>query len=82
LVCTSAQASHHGQPVHRALVRRLRSSGVRGATVLRGMWGFHGETAPHGVVTSETVPALAAITDHEHCSTLQLRPAPLAEYVS
>lgn len=39
---------HNGQPVHRALVRRLRQSGARGATTLRGMWGFHGTRAPHG----------------------------------
>jgi PII-like signaling protein len=123
MVYTSEQALHHGQPVHQALVRRLRSSGARGATVLRGMWGFHGAAAPHGdrllqlgrrvpvvtiivdtpdriatsfdivneltathgEVTSETVPALAAITDQEHRGALQLRAAhaaPLAGYVS
>jgi PII-like signaling protein len=120
MVFTSEQALHHGQPVHRALVRRLRSSGAGGATVLRGTWGFHGGAAPHGdrllqlgrrvpvvtiivdtpdriatsfdivneltathgVVTSETVPALAAITDQGHRGALQLRSAPLAEYVS
>ncbi|MGH3904470.1 MAG: DUF190 domain-containing protein [Pseudonocardiaceae bacterium] len=104
MVYTSERTLHQGQPVHRAIVRRLRESGARGATVLRGIWGFHGTRAPHGdrllqlgrsvpvvtviidapdriatsfdivdkltaehgVVSSETVPALAAITEEEH----------------
>jgi PII-like signaling protein len=48
MVHTSERALHDGEPVHRALVRRLRESGARGATALRGMWGFQGEAAPHG----------------------------------
>ncbi|MFN2478396.1 MAG: DUF190 domain-containing protein [Pseudonocardiaceae bacterium] len=110
MVYTSERALHDGQPVHRALVRRLRESGARGATALRGMWGFHGEgvphgdrllqlgrrvpvvtiiidapdriaasfaiidelTAEHGVVTSEMVPALTAITDDEQRGSLSL----------
>jgi PII-like signaling protein len=48
MVYTSEAALHEGQPVHRALVRRLRIAGVSGATTLRGMWGFHGDHAPHG----------------------------------
>jgi PII-like signaling protein len=48
MVYTSEAALHDGQPVHRALVRRLRVAGVSGATTLRGMWGFHGDHAPHG----------------------------------
>jgi PII-like signaling protein len=48
MVYTSERALHHGEPVHRALVRRLRQSGARGATVLRGIWGFHGQQPPHG----------------------------------
>ena len=48
MVYTSEAALHEGQPVHRALVRRLRVAGVSGATTLRGMWGFHGDHAPHG----------------------------------
>jgi PII-like signaling protein len=44
------EATHHdGVPIHRALVRRLRESHhVSGATALRGIWGFHGDHAPHG----------------------------------
>jgi PII-like signaling protein len=44
-------SEHHlvaGEPVHRAIVRRLRAGDSRGVTVLRGAWGFHGEHAPHG----------------------------------
>lgn len=48
MVYTSEAALHDGQPVHRALVRRLRVAGVSGATTFRGMWGFHGDHAPHG----------------------------------
>ena len=45
---TSEAARHDGQPLHRAVVRRLRSIGVSGATSQRGIWGFHGDHAPHG----------------------------------
>ncbi|OBK13326.1 DUF190 domain-containing protein [Mycobacterium asiaticum] len=41
----------HGesQPIHRAVVHRLmQSETARGATVLRGIWGFHGDHEPHG----------------------------------
>ncbi|MBA2324790.1 MAG: DUF190 domain-containing protein [Pseudonocardiales bacterium] len=48
MIYTSERALHAGEPVHRALVRRLRASDARGATVLRGIWGFHGEQPPHG----------------------------------
>jgi PII-like signaling protein len=47
-VYTSEAARHDGQPVHRAIISRLRSAGVGGATSHRGTWGFHGEHAPHG----------------------------------
>ena len=48
MVYTSEAALHGGQPVHRTIVRRLRSAGIAGATTQRGMWGFHGDHAPHG----------------------------------
>jgi PII-like signaling protein len=48
MVYTSERALHDGEPVHRALVRRLRASEARGATVLRGIWGFHDGRPPHG----------------------------------
>jgi PII-like signaling protein len=33
---------------HVELVRRLRATGARGVTCVRGIWGFHGDHAPHG----------------------------------
>jgi PII-like signaling protein len=47
-VYTSEAALHDGQPVHRAIIRRLRSAGLRSATSVRGIWGFHADHAPHG----------------------------------
>jgi PII-like signaling protein len=34
--------------VHHELIRRLRDAGAMGATSLRGIWGYHGDHAPHG----------------------------------
>jgi PII-like signaling protein len=48
MVYTSEAALHDGQPIHRAVVRRLRAAGLSGATTTRGMWGFHGDHPPHG----------------------------------
>jgi len=49
MVYTSEAQRHEGQPIHRALIRRLRQSNhARGATALRGTWGFHGNHLPHG----------------------------------
>jgi PII-like signaling protein len=48
MVYGSEQARHDGQPVHHELVRRLRDARASGATTLRGVWGFHGDHAPHG----------------------------------
>ena len=46
----TSEADRHGRaPIHRALVRRLFESGAAtGATVLRGIWGYHGDREPHG----------------------------------
>jgi PII-like signaling protein len=101
MVFSSEQAKVDGSAQHMALIRRLRESGARGVTTLRGVWGFHGDHAPHGdrllqlrrhvpvvtvvvdtpeaiersfavvdevtrergLVTSEMVPALAALPD-------------------
>jgi len=48
MIHASESARCDGHPLHRALVRRLRAAGVSGATTLRGVWGFHGDHAPHG----------------------------------
>jgi len=52
--------------VHRAIVRRLRSAGIAGATTQRGMWGFHGDHAPHGdrlLQLGRHVPAVTVVID-------------------
>lgn len=110
MIYTSEHATHQGEPVHQALVRRLRQTGASGATVLRGIWGFRGDQQPHGdrflqlgrrvpvvtividtpaqiersfevvdelttrhgVVTSELVPALRVVTEHERRGGLRL----------
>lgn len=48
-VRTAEDTRHDGQPVHRALIRRLRESGLSsGATALRGIWGYRDGQRPHG----------------------------------
>ena len=51
---------------HLQLVRRLREGGARGATAVRGVWGFHGDHAPHGdrlLQLHRRVPAVTVIVD-------------------
>ena len=48
MVYTSNSATQAGASLHLAIVRRLREAGAAGATCLRGIWGFHGDHAPHG----------------------------------
>jgi PII-like signaling protein len=51
---------------HDELVRRLRSAGAAGATVLRGVWGYHGGHAPHGdhlLQLRRRVPVLTIVVD-------------------
>jgi PII-like signaling protein len=48
-VHTSGATGRDGVPIHRALVSRLLNSGTaHGATVLRGVLGFHGDHKPYG----------------------------------
>jgi PII-like signaling protein len=52
--------------VHRTIVRRLRGAGIAGATTQRGMWGFHGDHAPHGdrlLQLGRHVPAVTVVID-------------------
>ena len=45
---------------------RLRTAGVGGATSLRGIWGFHGDHAPHGdhfLRQGHHVPAVTIVVD-------------------
>jgi PII-like signaling protein len=66
MVYTSEAGLHDGQPVHRAIVRRLRAAGLSGATTQRGIWGFHGDHAPHGdrlLQFGRHVPAVTIVID-------------------
>ncbi len=65
-VYTSATALHDGQPVHRAIMRRLRAAGIAGATTQLGVWGFHGRRPPHGdrlLQLGRHVPAVTVAID-------------------
>jgi PII-like signaling protein len=67
MVQTSESTLHDGVPIHRALIRRLRQSrSANGATVLRGIWGFHGDHAPNGdelIQFGRQVPVTTVIVD-------------------
>ena len=66
MVYTSEAALHEGQPVHRAIVRRLHAAGIAGATTQRGMWGFHGDERPHGdrlLQLGRHVPVVTVVID-------------------
>jgi PII-like signaling protein len=67
MVHTSEATRHDGVPIHRALVRQLRESGMAsGATALRGIWGFHGDHKPHGdklFQLARQVPVVTIIID-------------------
>lgn len=66
-IYTSEATHHEGVPIHRALVRRFWESGnVSGATVLRGIWGFHGDHKPHGdkvIQYGRQVPVTTTVVD-------------------
>jgi PII-like signaling protein len=65
-VYTCQAARHEGQPLHRALARRLLRAGVSGVTTLRGGWGFRGEHEPHGdsaLRRGRHVPAVTIVID-------------------
>jgi PII-like signaling protein len=66
MVYTSEAALCEGQPIHRAIVRRLREAGISGATTLRGVWGFHGAEPPHGdrlFQAGRRVPVITIVVD-------------------
>ncbi len=66
MVYTSEAARYDGRPIHRTIVRRLRTAGIAGATTLRGVWGFHGDHAPHGdrlLQLGRRVPAVTIVVD-------------------
>jgi PII-like signaling protein len=67
MVHTAEATRHDGLAIHRALVQRLlHSETARGATVLRGIWGFHGDHKPHGdklFQIARRVPVTTIIVD-------------------
>lgn len=49
VVHTSEASRYQDQPIHRAVIQRLKDSDhASGATVLRAIWGFHGTEHPQG----------------------------------
>jgi PII-like signaling protein len=67
MIYTSESARYRGVPIHRALIQQLRRRKVPdGATVLRGIWGFHGDHEPHGdklLSLGRHVPVVTVIID-------------------
>jgi PII-like signaling protein len=67
MVYTSEATLHNGVPIHRAIVQRLfDSESASGATVLRGIWGFHGNHKPHGdnlIQLTRQVPVTTIVVD-------------------
>ena len=48
MIYAGEQSRHAGHPLHAQLVRALRHARADGATSIRGIWGYHGDHAPHG----------------------------------
>jgi len=48
MVYAGEQSRWDGHPLYHQLIRTLREAGAAGATSLRGIWGYHGDHAPHG----------------------------------
>ncbi len=63
------EADHHdGKPLYEAIVERLRSRGIAGATVLRGIEGFGANAHLHTtrlLRLSEDLPVLIEVVDEE-----------------
>lgn len=66
-VYTSESALVDGVPIHRAIVQQLcQRAAPDGATVLRGIWGYHGDHRPHGdtfISLRRRVPVLTILVD-------------------
>jgi PII-like signaling protein len=66
-VYASAGTRQDGQPVHRALIRRLLAAGISGVTTQPGVWGYHGQWAPHGdqhlLHPRQHVPAVTSVVE-------------------
>jgi PII-like signaling protein len=65
-VYAGEQSRHAGRPLSGELVRALRRAGAAGATSLRGIWGYHGDHAPHGDTLWQLrrrVPVVTVVVD-------------------
>lgn len=65
-VYAGEQARHRGRPLQVELIRQLREQGARGATSVRGIWGFSGAHRPHGDVllrVRRRVPMVTTVVD-------------------
>ncbi|HEX3872525.1 MAG TPA: DUF190 domain-containing protein [Solirubrobacteraceae bacterium] len=65
-IYTSESATHDGRTLHLELIRRLRRTDAAGATSVRGIWGYHGDHAPHGdriVQLRRRVPVVTTLVD-------------------
>lgn len=64
----------HHQPLHRALLERLRREGFAGATVLRGVAGFGANSVIHtaGLVdlSADLPVVIEVVDDREHMDRL------------
>jgi PII-like signaling protein len=61
-VYASRSARHEGEPLHRAIVRRLGDAGVATAVTVPGLWGFHGDRLPRGGRLHAPAVTVAAVT--------------------
>lgn len=65
-VYAGEQSAHAGHPLAGQLLLRLREAGAPGMTSLRGVWGYHGDHAPHGDRLGQLrrrVPVVASVID-------------------
>jgi len=67
MIYTGESARQNRVPIHRGLVQQLRKrTAADGATVIRGIWGFHGDHQPHGdklFSLSRHVPVVTIVID-------------------
>src|SRR5574337_500335 len=67
MVYTSEADRCDGAPIHRGLIYRLRRhKTLSGATILRAVWGFHGNHQPHGdrlFRLTRCVPVVTIVVD-------------------
>ena len=66
MVYAGEQSRHGRHPLYVELIRRLRDAGADGATALRGIWGYHGDHAPHGdrlLSLRRHVPIVTVVVD-------------------